>query len=112
MNYISETPVLYGIALLFVIILLLYQRNIKLKNTNINFRIKHIPNIGYFAQAKIKGQWQKIGAHTNNQFGLYEESSISHPLNSSTLATKRINEYKHFLKLLNQKPIYITAAKE
>ena len=58
------------------------------------FRIKHIEGLGYFAQANVTGTWQKIGAHDNQQFGLYDENDHNIPLFSSKDALERIENFK------------------
>jgi len=61
------------------------------------FRVKHIPNIGHFAQVYhgwISG-WQTIGKHPNG-YGLYSEDHLDYPLESNGLALSRCHNYKRW----------------
>lgn len=73
------------------------------------FRIKHNPQLGYYAQVKhgFFSGWKKIGKH-NVGFGLYDEDSVSLPMETMEEAGQRCRDYKRFLKIsdLNQFQYY------
>lgn len=70
------------------------------------FRIKHLEGIGYFAQVSLIRIWHTIGKHTNG-FGLYPEDYIDYPLESEKLAIERCENYKTWKLARESKPKYI-----
>ena len=71
------------------------------------YRVKHVPEIGFFAQVKagFLCPWQRIGIHTDG-FGLYDGGSMSHPMDSISAADERLVAYKDYLKKCSKAPVY------
>lgn len=65
------------------------------------YRIKHVDMIGYFAQVKHYswfGQWRTIGKHSNNQVGEYDDDHLAHPLQSQGDAVRLAHRHAAFNK--------------
>lgn len=71
------------------------------------FRIKHIENIGHFAQVKTSffTGWETIGKSVYG-FNLYPEDHIDYPLKEHHDALERCKEYKRWAKDANDEPTY------
>ena len=64
------------------------------------YRIKHVEMMGYFAQAKagwLRG-WKTLGAHPNNQVGEYPEDHTDYPLPDSSDAIKLAHKHAELKK--------------
>jgi len=71
------------------------------------FRIKYKKGLGFYAQVKRSfwENWMKIGKHTVG-FGHYREDCLSHPMETIEEAKKRVEKYKEWVRLTNQKAEY------
>lgn len=73
-----------------------------------NFRIKYLPQIGYFAQVKLSwlAGWKTIGKHING-YGLYAEDYIEHPLINGHEAEERCKLYEQWKVMSEGQAQYI-----
>ena len=70
-------------------------------------RVKYIPDIGYFAQAKLGtfSFWGNIGKHVSG-YGLYSSASMEHPLKTYDAAVERARLYEKWLDNCEARPVY------
>lgn len=69
-----------------------------------NFRVKEIPDVGYFAQVELIDGWKRIGGHvpagqknTDYWHTLYDEWTTDHPIKSFDEAMVRCKNYRDFV---------------
>jgi hypothetical protein len=63
------------------------------------FRIKHIPDFGFYAQVKMNlfSSWKTIGKH-NGGFGLYPNGHTDYPINTKIAALGRCSSFEYYKK--------------
>lgn len=64
----------------------------------LRYRIKHIDNIGYFAQVRhnFLSGWKTIGKHLSG-FGLYPDNHVEYPVDTQHDALERCRLYEQYV---------------
>ena len=73
-----------------------------------NFRIKYLPQIGYFGQVKLGffSKWQTIGKHVNG-YGVYDQAHIDYPLETEHEALALCKLYEQWAVISESAAIFI-----